>query len=145
MLLIMKEQSSSSQLQETTMTINVKLRAALALAVVALTVTSLDLRSANAERATLVRAVKAPSVAELKRKPRVNILAERKILSFVERASLIGREDILRNSKREGILRNFKREEILRNLKRETLINEPTLLNDVKMVSKLKSTNLIEE
>jgi len=122
------------------MTINVKLRSALAPAVVALAVTSLDLRDANAEHVTLVRAVKAPSLVDNVRKTRVIDerkglsfverkvlrLAEIKALSFVERASLIGREDILRNFKREDILRNLKREIILRNSKREALINEPT-------------------
>src|SRR5262249_44263495 len=105
------------------MTINVKLRSALALAVVALAVTSLDLRSANAEHAVPVRAVKAASVVEHVRKIRTNtILArtpllerkfERKVLALAEQKGLIGREEILRN--REDILRNFKREDVLRN------------------------------
>ncbi|HLQ92008.1 MAG TPA: hypothetical protein VK148_18445, partial [Xanthobacteraceae bacterium] len=69
------------------MTINVKLRSALALAVLALAVTSLELRSANAEYATPVRAGKAPSLVDNVRKTGVNIVDQRKGRLLAEKKS----------------------------------------------------------
>ena len=67
------------------MTINVKLRSALALAIVALAATSLELRSANAEHVTPVRAGHVSTLANQAKKAGVKLIDERASQIVAER------------------------------------------------------------
>ena len=128
------------------MTINVKLRSALALAVVAFAVTSLEIRSANAEHVTPARLSRVSTAAEQVKKLRVNIGMERKILAVAERKILervgrvlsiderkgsIGRDVLMRNSKRDILPRDAKFEKLRESarLSHARLLAKPQVLD----------------
>ena len=136
------------------MTINVKLRSALALAVVALAVTSLELRSANAEHVTPVRAGKATSLVDNVRKTGVNIVDQRKGRLLAERKSGIiaeGTAQIIAEKKGRIIAEatsqivDNRNGRIIAERKGGIIAEGTSQFGGAKLLSKPKGLNLIEE
>ena len=71
------------------MTINVKLRSALALAVVALAVTSIELRSANAEHVTPVRAGRVSTAVDQVKQAGVTRLRETQVTEEEKKGRIV--------------------------------------------------------